>query len=47
MSWIRSTLGKTKGDGLGVLRGGGRGGCKGDRAGIRGRMCSVFGGHEW
>ena len=46
MSWIRSTLGKTKGDGLGVVRGG-RGGCKGGRVGIWGRMGSVFGGHEW
>ena len=46
MSWKRSTLGKTKGDGLGVVRVG-RGGCKGGRVGIRGRMGSVFGGHEW
>ena len=46
MSWIRSTLGKTKGDGLGVVRGG-SGGCKGGRVGIRGRMGSAFWGHAW
>ena len=48
MSWIRSTLGKTKGDGLGVVKGGGGAGgvVRGAGLGFGEDGFRVWG-HEW